>query len=229
QVGDIEERAHHLALAATRPDESVAAELDRAAARARARGAPETAAEPQERAVALTPGAAGDAAERRGPAAAEDVVHAAAHARAGARSRGSGAARAGRVPALPDRRLSLLLYRSIRARPLALLPTTRLPARTRAGGRPAASPRHHVLAGVPCGRAAGGAQADRGGARGRVADRERNDDCDVARVRGSGRGPRRPDRPLPRTACRGAGDEQPHRLRHRGRLVVCGARLPRAL
>ena len=52
---DLEERARHLALAASGPDEGVAGELDRAAERAQARGAPEIAAQLWELAVELTP------------------------------------------------------------------------------------------------------------------------------------------------------------------------------
>jgi DNA-binding CsgD family transcriptional regulator len=55
---DLEERARHLALAATGPDSEVAASLDEAARRARFRGAPDAAAELLERAAMLTP--AGD-------------------------------------------------------------------------------------------------------------------------------------------------------------------------
>ena len=54
-VGDEEEAARHLALAATGPDEIIAARLERAAARARGRGAPTAAAELMERARELTP------------------------------------------------------------------------------------------------------------------------------------------------------------------------------
>src|SRR5215208_4549882 len=55
EVADPEERARHLALAATGPDEVVANALETAASRAEARGAPPAAAELYERAVRLTP------------------------------------------------------------------------------------------------------------------------------------------------------------------------------
>ena len=54
-VGDLEERARHLALAAEGPDAGVAAELDAAADQAAARGAPAAAAELSELAAQLTP------------------------------------------------------------------------------------------------------------------------------------------------------------------------------
>jgi DNA-binding CsgD family transcriptional regulator len=54
-VQDPEERARHLAAAATGPDEDVAAALEQGAARARARGAPAAAAELSEQAAQLTP------------------------------------------------------------------------------------------------------------------------------------------------------------------------------
>lgn len=54
-VGDAEERARHLALAAAEPDEEVASALADAARSARARGASSAAAELAERAVELTP------------------------------------------------------------------------------------------------------------------------------------------------------------------------------
>ncbi|MGN6167686.1 MAG: ATP-binding protein [Solirubrobacteraceae bacterium] len=54
-VGDPEERARHLALAAEGPDASVAAELDAAADQAAARGAPAAAGELSELATQLTP------------------------------------------------------------------------------------------------------------------------------------------------------------------------------
>jgi DNA-binding CsgD family transcriptional regulator len=55
RVRDVEERARHLALAAEGPDPKVADALDEAAARARARGAPEAAAELSELARTATP------------------------------------------------------------------------------------------------------------------------------------------------------------------------------
>jgi DNA-binding CsgD family transcriptional regulator len=54
-VSDSEERARHLALAASGPDEDVAAVVEQAAVGARARGAPDTAAELTELALQLTP------------------------------------------------------------------------------------------------------------------------------------------------------------------------------
>ncbi len=54
-VVDVEERARHLALATTAPDREVAAALDLAAARARARGAPDAVAALLEEACRLTP------------------------------------------------------------------------------------------------------------------------------------------------------------------------------
>jgi ATP/maltotriose-dependent transcriptional regulator MalT len=53
-VTDVEERARHLALATQKPVESVAGVLDRAATRARSRGAPDAAAELAEEACRLT-------------------------------------------------------------------------------------------------------------------------------------------------------------------------------
>jgi DNA-binding CsgD family transcriptional regulator len=53
--GDIEERARHRALASAGPDEEIAQLLEDAAERARARGAPDVAAELGERAFTMTP------------------------------------------------------------------------------------------------------------------------------------------------------------------------------
>jgi DNA-binding NarL/FixJ family response regulator len=63
-VGDLEERSRHLALAATAPDHEVARVLDAAAQNARARGAPDSAAELTELALRLTEDAA-ETDERR--------------------------------------------------------------------------------------------------------------------------------------------------------------------
>jgi DNA-binding NarL/FixJ family response regulator len=52
---DLEERARHLALSSAQPDAEVARLLDQAAAHARARGAPDAAAELAQQAVRLTP------------------------------------------------------------------------------------------------------------------------------------------------------------------------------
>jgi DNA-binding CsgD family transcriptional regulator len=64
-VTDAEERARHLALAAARPDPTVASSLDEAARLARARGAPEAAAELLELARSLTRAADRAAGRRR--------------------------------------------------------------------------------------------------------------------------------------------------------------------
>ncbi|MDQ6709352.1 MAG: AAA family ATPase [Candidatus Dormibacteraeota bacterium] len=61
---DEEERARHLALAATTPDEAVASVLDAAATRAAARGTPEAAAELARHALRLTAVEAADRARR---------------------------------------------------------------------------------------------------------------------------------------------------------------------
>lgn len=64
-VDDPEERARHLAFAASKADAEVASTLDDAARRARARGAPDAAAELVEHALELTPENAPDDAFRR--------------------------------------------------------------------------------------------------------------------------------------------------------------------
>ncbi len=73
---DLEERARHLAIAATGPDEAVALALDAAAAHARARGAAQAAADLSERAVALTPPDALESVNRRRITAAEHCRYA---------------------------------------------------------------------------------------------------------------------------------------------------------
>jgi ATP/maltotriose-dependent transcriptional regulator MalT len=81
---DPEERARHLALAAPRADQGIAATLEAAAARARARGALDAAAELLELAVRLTPRRLAERRRFRSLAAAEYHFHAGdlAHARA---------------------------------------------------------------------------------------------------------------------------------------------------
>jgi DNA-binding CsgD family transcriptional regulator len=64
-VADPEERARHLALAAAGPDEDVAAVVEQAAVGARARGAPDAAAELSELALKLTPPASDAVPQRR--------------------------------------------------------------------------------------------------------------------------------------------------------------------
>ena len=73
---DLEERARHLAIAATGADEEIAAALDRAATHARARGAAQAAAELAERAVVLTPPDALESINRRRITAAEHCRYA---------------------------------------------------------------------------------------------------------------------------------------------------------
>ena len=73
---DLEERARHLAIAATGSDEEIAAALDAAATHARARGAAQAAAELAERAVALTPLYALESINRRRITAAEHCRYA---------------------------------------------------------------------------------------------------------------------------------------------------------
>jgi DNA-binding CsgD family transcriptional regulator len=75
-VDEPEERARHLALAAPGPDAALAAALDEAADSARARGAPETAAELVEAARRLTPAHLFGDARRRAVRAAEYHFHA---------------------------------------------------------------------------------------------------------------------------------------------------------
>jgi len=76
RVTEMEERARHLGLAVDGPDEEVAGLLDRAAAAARSRGAPEAAAELTERARALSPPGDLAGAHRRALAAAGHHFHA---------------------------------------------------------------------------------------------------------------------------------------------------------
>lgn len=73
---DLEERARHLAIAATGPDEEVAAALDAAAARAHARGAAQAAADLAERTIALTPPQGLESINRRRITAAEHCRYA---------------------------------------------------------------------------------------------------------------------------------------------------------
>jgi DNA-binding CsgD family transcriptional regulator len=70
-AGDPQERAWHRALAATGPSEDIAVQLLAAAAHARRRGAPDSAADLCEQAVRLTPVGHETARERRARAAAE--------------------------------------------------------------------------------------------------------------------------------------------------------------
>jgi DNA-binding CsgD family transcriptional regulator len=75
-VADPEERARHLALGASQPDEQVAAILEDAANRARSRGAPEVAAELLHHAFSLTPGSRPGELARRKLLAAENYLYA---------------------------------------------------------------------------------------------------------------------------------------------------------
>ena len=84
QIDDIEERARHVALATTRPDEDVAKLLEAGATRARRRGAWQSAAELYEQAGGLTPPERADDALRRAIAAAEHQTHAGDRRRASA-------------------------------------------------------------------------------------------------------------------------------------------------
>jgi DNA-binding CsgD family transcriptional regulator len=84
QIDDVDERARHVALAATPPDEGVAQLLEEGAAYARKRGAWQSAAELYEQARVFTPPARADDALRRAIAAAEHHTHAGDRRRAGA-------------------------------------------------------------------------------------------------------------------------------------------------
>jgi DNA-binding CsgD family transcriptional regulator len=75
-VVDPEERARHLALAASQPHEQVAKLLEDAAARSRSRGAPEMAAELLHLAFSLTPRSRPEDRARRKLLAAEDYLYA---------------------------------------------------------------------------------------------------------------------------------------------------------
>ncbi len=80
---DPEERARHLAIAATGPDEEIAVALDAAAAHARRRGGVQVAAELAERAIALTPADAVENVNRRRITAAEHSFYAGDRQKAG--------------------------------------------------------------------------------------------------------------------------------------------------
>ena len=82
EVADSEQRARHLAYSADRPHEPTARELDRAAEQARARGAPDAAAELVELALGLTPDEAAAHRTRRLLAAAGFLAEAGDLARA---------------------------------------------------------------------------------------------------------------------------------------------------
>jgi DNA-binding CsgD family transcriptional regulator len=79
---DPEEQARHRALACTAADEEVAGLLDQVAMKARARGAPDIAAELAERSTALTPSDRPEQAWHRQVSAAEHHIHAGALERA---------------------------------------------------------------------------------------------------------------------------------------------------
>ena len=100
---DADRRAWHRALAAARPDEDVAAELERSAGRAQARGGAAATAAFLERAVALTP----DPARRRGRALAAAQASLQAGAFEGARGL-LATAESGPLDALQRARIDLL-------------------------------------------------------------------------------------------------------------------------
>lgn len=81
-VGDVEERARHLALAGDAPDERIAHTLEEGAALARSRGAWESASELLEQAARLTPRERPEEIYRRVIGAAEHHAHAGNRARA---------------------------------------------------------------------------------------------------------------------------------------------------
>jgi ATP/maltotriose-dependent transcriptional regulator MalT len=104
-VVDLEEQAWHAALGATAPDEEIASALEHAAARARSRGAPETAAELLERARTLTP------RDRSEPATRRTVMAADCHFAAGAASRARELLEPLAAALTPDTTRASVLYR----------------------------------------------------------------------------------------------------------------------
>ncbi|MFL5887090.1 MAG: BTAD domain-containing putative transcriptional regulator [Thermoleophilaceae bacterium] len=105
-VTDVEERARHLCLAADGPDEDVAAILDEAADLAHRRGAPDVAAELEERAARLTPDGRGEVAWERSLLAARHRLKAGDPARA--RALAEEVTAAGPPPGVRARALHLL-------------------------------------------------------------------------------------------------------------------------
>jgi hypothetical protein len=108
---DPEERGRHLALAAEHPDAEVAAALDEAARRARARGAPDAAAELWEQARLLSPADARQQARQRGIEAAERHFEAGD----GQRARALLEEIVAECPAGPDRALAMARLGWVRA------------------------------------------------------------------------------------------------------------------
>ena len=106
-VSDTEQRARHLALSATEPDEEIAAELERAAQQAAARGAQQAAAELFEAAGRLTPGRPARGARPRACSA--------------RRRRCSPPGTSARARALAERRRGLVGRGTLRAAALSLL------------------------------------------------------------------------------------------------------------